>query len=314
MADLITQAWLNGALADAALTANQQALLPQLTAAASRLIRRWCNRQFTRATYDELYTVDGPRARLLLREYPVNAVSRIATDPTTVITIQNTDATTNQRALASLATTGNVDTGQAVTGLTLTRVASGTTTSTTIAWTGLVPPTVQALATAIAAVGAGWTATADPQHALWPVADLRQVQGVLPALSPAQAELVIHTSDVPFSLDERTGIVDLRAADVEDPFRSFRFGPYLSTSLGDLDVRGGYLGVRVVYDAGLDTVPEDLQQATVEVVKAMLERLQTDTTLTSETDGAYSWQARELIGALPPWVQQVLALYRSTRL
>lgn len=281
MADLISQPWLTSCLAGLNLSAATQSLYPQLTAAASRAIRRYCNRAFNRQVYDELYTLD-PGNVLLLKQVPVNAVERLCTNPTTVLAITNTNASLNQRATAALLTTGNVDIGLTVTGVTLTRYASGAKQVDSVAFTANM--TISALATAIAAVGGGWSATPISGYELWPAADLRQVQGALPALSPSSAELQIHVDDVAFNLDELTGeiFLDQTAA---DPFSSIRFGPYLGTDFGDLDLYGGPLGIRCVYDAGYDTVPEEVQQATVEVVKAMIERLTTDTTLVSESIG-----------------------------
>ena len=311
MADLITQDYLAAALADYQLTANATAQLPALAAAASRLVRDWCNRQFTRQTFDELYTVDR-RSPLVLDESPVNQVLRLSTNPTAVLTVGQSDTTTNQRATAQLATTGNADVGLVVTGLTLTRYASGVAYAASFPFSASV--TIQALAAAIVAYGQGWTAAAVSPYGLYPTADFRAVQGVLPALGANVASLKQHVDDLPFNLDERTGILDLcEAGDDRDPWSSPSWGPTQDTSFGDTRVRGGYLAVRCLYDAGFDTVPEAVQQATVEVAKAMLERNRTDSTLNGEGDGVYQWTARISIDALPDSVRQTVALYRSTR-
>jgi hypothetical protein len=309
MPDLITQNYLTTNLADYNLTANQTAQLPGLTASASRAIRKWCHRYFNRrSSIDELYTVE-PRASLILFEHPVNAVARLCTNPTPVIGITNTDTATNQRATAALATTGSVDAGLTVTGLTITRVASGVTSAQTLLFATYV--TITALAAAVNAAGGGWKATVYDGYGPWATADLRAVQGVLPAIG-ASADFVIHVSDVPFSLEETTGIVNL-VNPSSDPFTSLRFGPYLSTDWVDQQLSGAVNGVRCVYDAGYDTVPEDVQLACVETVKAQLERFQVNANLASETAGVGSYTVRDVIDALPSAVRLALAPWRNHR-
>lgn len=310
MADLITQDYLTAALADYGLTANQTALLPALTAAASRTIRDWCNRQFTRATYDELYSAD-PREPLILREYPVNAVLRLSANPTAVISISQTNTATNQRATAMLATSGNADSGLTVTGLTLNRIASGVTTTATLLFATSV--TLNALAAAVAALNAGWTATVCSGYGLWPTADLRAVQGAKPCMGSQTADFKIHVDDLSFELDEKKGIVSLWDQSNDDPFDSPRFGAAFTNDYGDQKLMPAANNLRVVYDAGFDTIPESVQLAAVELVKASLERLKTDSTLVSETDGTYSWTGKMQIEGIPFANQQALALYRNTR-
>lgn len=317
MADLIDQTTLANMLSAGGftLTSAQSTVLPQVTAAASRAIRRWCSRQFTYAQYDDLYTVnlDG---QILLREFPVNSVSRVASAPATVLTVQNTDSSTNQRAQVALATTGDVDTGLTVTGLNLQRVASGTTTTNTLTFTA--GQTVQALATAINAIGNGWTATADATYSLWPVADLRAVQGYMPALNCNMAELKIHTTDLPFELDELAGIVTIQQYNSlqTNPYRSTRWGPPLTSDYGDQTLRGQLQGVRVVYQAGLQVIPEDLQQATALTAQDMLRSLALDQRLGSESIGDYSYVVNTAFQAFAfsKTVMGLLAPYRSLRL
>lgn len=312
MADLISQGYLTGCLADYGVSAAMQALYPQLATAASRAIRKFCNRYFNRrAAIDELYAFDRGRP-ILLREHPVNAVTRVSGSPTTALSVRNTATTTNQRATVALATTGSADAGLVVTGLTLWRIASGVPATSTLAFADYV--TIDALAAAIDALGGGWSATVADDFGLWPTADLRAVQGALPALGRA-AELTIHAEDLPFDLEPETGTlwVDL-PLEGGDPSSSPRWG-----DLGEPDglaLEARPMGLRVVYDAGWDTVPEDVQQACVEAVKAQLDRLGADTVLKSESGGEYSYTLRdaEEVAALPLAVRSALAPYRSVRL
>lgn len=309
MADLITQQYLAAALADLGLSTNALANLPAVAAAASRLVRDWCNRQFTRATRDELLTID-PRRPIYLREFPVNAITRVSINPTAVLTVTNTATSTNQRAMAQLATSGSADAGLAVSGLTLTRIASGVAAGASLPFSTSV--TVQALAAAIAALGGGWAATVASGYGAWPTADLRAVQGATPALAPGAADLRIHVEDVAFTLDERDWSLTLGDYD-GDAFASPRWGPTFSADDGDQRIRPGPNNLRVVYDAGFDAIPESIQDATVEVAKVMLARWSTDGVLSGESDGTYRWQAREVIGSIPDSARQSLALYRVSR-
>jgi hypothetical protein len=312
MADLITSTYFTNCMAAArvSLSAAQLVVAPQLITTASRMVRKQCNRIFTRQNFDHLFTVDAPSRAVLLREFPVNGVLRCCTNPTTVITISNTDTATNQRATVALAATGDADVGLVPAGLTLTRIASGVTTAVSLPFSANV--TIQALANAAIALGAGWTATVEPAFALWPTADLRSVQGVLPALGAGGAGFKIHVDDIPFTLDNETGELVLDDGGGDDPFTSIRFGPFLSTDYGDVQVYGGFQGLRVISDANPDTAYEDVQQATVEVTSDLLNVLSLDQRLESESGKDYSYKintaaatyafTRSVLGKLSPYV------------
>lgn len=311
MADLITQTWLTSCLAGLNLPSSTTALYPQLTQAASRAIRKYCNRDFTRTIYDELYTPE-PWKPIVLKQFPVNSVLRYSTRPTTVLTVTNTSASV-QRATVQLATSGNFDTGQTVTGVTLYSESFGLTSTQTVLITA--NQTVQALATAITAAGGGWLGTPDSQFLYRRAADLRQLQGVSPATQNQQALLKIHVQDLAPVVDQATGTVWQDTDSDEDPFQSMRFGPYLETEFGDQELSGSVNGVRIVYDAGWDVIPEEVQQACVEVVKATIERLTTDTTVNTESVGERvltSW-ATSAMEEIPTPALRALARYRNHR-
>lgn len=314
---LVTSAYVQDALAAGGwtLTTAQATVLPQVIAAAGRLIRRHCNRYFNRLTYDGLYTIDQPGSSLLLRQFPVNAITRLGTNPTAVLTVSNGDTATNQRATVQLATSGVADypdQPQPVTGLVLTRWASGSAIAVSVPLGA--NATIQALASAVNGLGAGWTAQVLTGYGLWPSADLRGCQGASPALGASAAELQIHVDDLPFALVQSTGQITITDSSV-DPFSSIRFGPYLSTSVDDLGVYGGVNGIRCVYDAGWDTVPEDVQQAAVELVADLLRLLASNSRLGSETIGGYGYVLNTAFAdyALPKPVRGKLSYYINHR-
>lgn len=263
MPDLITAEFAEQALAAGGIAPSdgQAAHLAAAIAAASGAIRRWCgDRVFTRATFDEVLDVEHD-GTVLLRQIPVNAVLRVAADAEDALTIRNVDATTNQRATVRFATTGDFETGLTVTGLLLTRVASGVASSSTLAFAD--HATLSALAAAVDALGGGWSAELEGGYGPWPSTEL--VSDRVAAIGALEgASLRVWAEDLDDAdLDRRTGILAL-------PGRR----------------RGR---VRVVYDAGFDAVPMPVQEACAEAVADMLNTLAIDQRVSSETAGAYSY-------------------------
>ncbi len=307
--DLISGAYLATVWDTAPLSPAQLASLPAIVTAASRAVRTHCNRYFTRRpAIDELYT-PARRAAIVLREYPVNAVSRVAGNPTAALTVGNADLLANQRATAALATAGSADLGLAVVGLTLTRWASGVASALSVPFA--TSPTLGAVAAAVGALGAGWGASAVSGFGAWASADLRAAQGAAPALGADAASFVVHADDLAFAVDERAGILRLDPGSSADPWRSARWGPSLGGA-GD-DGRDGRREVRVVYDAGFDAIPEDIQYWTAMAAKSFVDRMGIDSALKGETVGAYTWAGRDAMPALPADVVAGLAPWRNVR-
>lgn len=323
--DLITQGVLASALGDNVLTATQTAYLQTATTNASRLIRKHCNRVFNRApssdamfpAFDGLYSFDGPSRQFLLKQFPVNGILRCSTDLTPVLTINQTNTSTYQRANVTLNSTVGWDLPDmppAVVSVRLNWVASGVPGFEDFAVASC--PTLSSLIAAVNTFGSGWTAVlSDPSYALYATADFRPIQSALPALGQYQAELRQYITDVPCQVDPLTGLVDLSESDRNDPWSSPNWGPDWSGAFGDELFSGSRDGFRVVYDAGWDTVPGDVQQACVETVWDMLNCLTVDQRLGSESDGARSVVQNTAFAnyALPKSALGKLAYYRNTR-
>lgn len=236
----VTRAQLNSYLAGLNTTE-----LSNLIAAASDKIRRYCKRNFSSAQYTGYY--DGgayPYDVFFLPEIPIISVSRLATNPTVVLTVQNSSSA-NQRA--TVATTS--------TGITLYRVASGAeTTDTSVTFAANI--TVQAVATAINALGNGWLATPTSGYELYPSKDFKIVQGALSAIAGNGAELIQH---------------------VEEPeFGGYGFfdgaQPWMVSSAWRLDKNRGVIfgvfpqgqqNIRCDWTSGFASVPDAVQEATV---------------------------------------------------
>lgn len=282
---------------------SQDALLTTLITAVSEAIEKYCRRHFYSRSFDELYNGTGDR-RLLLREYPIQSVQSVRYRPVTVLKVQNTDTATNQRATVAVTSTG----------LTLTRVASGvTSTDTSSTFAGF--PTLQGLANNINGLGNGWSAQIvgiNPgDYGSWPSADLyvppsygdgTQSQGALTARGQ-YAELKMHTYELAgYQWDPRGWL--LRAIPYTDP-------ELLHPE--DLIWPVGINNFRVQYTAGYTTIPEAVQEACAEWVSQLWYQTQHDPSLrTLSTSGAFAqaWEQFARPDRPPQRVSLLLAPYR----
>ena len=142
---LITRSRALSNLNNRATTSDENTTLDALIAAVSKAIENYCWRSFAIASYDELYP-GNQRRELVVRNYPIASVERVAHDPAAVLRVTNTSASI-QRATVKVTATG----------LELIRVASGVGTTNTILFSD--QPTLSALASAITALGNGWSST-----------------------------------------------------------------------------------------------------------------------------------------------------------
>jgi hypothetical protein len=255
--DLISNARARVALPSAA--ANPSAddtAINYLITACSRAIMRHCKRSFVTDSYDELYNGRAQR-QLFLRNYPLQSVKSVRYRPVTVLKITNTLANTPQARVEVLST-----------GLRLTRVTSGVTTTVTAGLDFAGNVTLTALQAAVNAVGSGWSASSQGYDS-WPSADLYcpngstsdpgnlAGQGALQCVSGSFAELKMHTYELQgFQINARQGGL-LRAIPYTDP-------ELLHPE--DLIFPIGVNNFRVQYTAGYATIPEDLQEACAQLV------------------------------------------------
>lgn len=297
--------------------------LPDAITAVSTLVRKYCGRYLSRrpsldgslGPIDELIT-PPLGGEILLNEYPINDIFRVSTARTTILSVINNDSSTNQRATVKLLRTGDPITGFTATGLYLERWASAVKIPSTILFTSLPTQTIAALTTAINNLGGGWNAIAEGQgqggaidYSQWPVTELAGGQGAMGALQDP-AGFVAWVDDAEIERDDQAGIITL-VNSRDNAFSATRFGPTMGLQFGDDQVRGANQGVRVLYDAGYDPIPDDLMQACVELVKAMLERKTTSSTFTQERTANWQVRIREEISAITEAARQTLALYKS---
>lgn len=276
-----------------ALYASNPTLVTQLLASATTAIQRETKRTLFQGTYTE-YVSGGnyPYDQIFLKEFPVTAITRVATNPTPVLTVINSDSFTNQRA--TVATTSS--------GITLTTVASGITTTTNLSGTSYV--TLQSLATAITGTGSGWSATVLGPYGLYPSADLRQLQGAYTALNGG--------ANLELFLEEVTGAFTLM--DNYDNGWGRNYGWRLDDSAGILFGRfpRGQLNVRVDYTGGFATIPDDLQEACLQLVLDFYNAQNANQSLRSERVGPYAYELNAMASYMSPKVRAICAKYSDT--
>jgi hypothetical protein len=267
---------------------SQDSLLGTLITAVSRAIEKYCRRDFVQTNYDELYNGNGDR-RLLLRQYPIISVQSVRYRPVTALKILNNLASTPQARVSVTAT-----------GLTLVTVTNGVPTTQTVTFAG--NATLAALATAINALGNGWSAQSTGYDA-WPSADLRTPQGALTAAGQ-YAELKLHTYELAgYQIDENRGWL-LRAIPYTDP-------ELLHPE--DLIWPVGINNFRIQYTAGYATIAEGVQEACAQWVAFLYNQTLRDPALSQQAVSGATSQAfaQGLTAGSPPG--KILALIHPYR-
>jgi hypothetical protein len=278
MSNLITRARAINNLNNRATTSDENTTLDALLAAITSAIQNYCGRTFAVTSYDELYP-GSHRRELVLRNYPLAAVERVACAPTAVLRVTNTSAS-NQRATVKVTATG----------VELIRVASGVATTSTILFAD--QATLSALASAITALGNGWSASViDANQTLRASADLRALQGAFLA-KDVEALLQLHLSELTcFSSDAPRGLL---------------------TRDDGAHWHGGLNYWRVVYSAGYSAVPDDVQEACAQWVAQLFWQTKRDPGLVQET--LPSVVSRAVVRDMPASVRLLLSPYRNWRI
>jgi hypothetical protein len=292
--------------------------------AASDTVRKWCGqRDFTRTTYVEEQVAEL-NGQVALKQMPVNNVLRIRGYPQTVLNI-TASPSSFQQAWVSYSTTGDWYTNTlAFTGIILNSVANGVYRATPLLFSNapqtaapsVTYATVGALQAAISAVS-GWTAFTEGAFGAYPTTDLSPPGGVTAqgAMDDDGAELRAYTEDLTCTrVDNAIGFLWVGRHRIASTLGG-RWGPEYDVLDGSDD---GPIGrVQVTYDAGFTVIPSEVQLATAELVKAIVERFRTDhMTIEESVAGAGSRMyklAENLMGSLPRAVLYGLAKWRIAR-
>lgn len=306
--DLTSLSYVQSALASVSLSQEQVDYLPYAVNTASSLIRRFCNRRFTRNTFTE---VSSPSLEGVIRlnAIPVNRVIRVSNK---LLSVMNISASQSlfQNAYVNFSTTGDYsdsNTPLTYTGLNLVSTSNGTTTTTNLLFSTYT--TLGSLSTAINAVN-GWTATVNAgNYGSWATSEIFCDDGSQGALDQG-VSLRVFTEDVSkMRVDARTGMISLGYGAA-----TTGFGPKWGPTWLAMDDPTGFgfddNFVRVIYDAGYDVVPASVQMATAELAKTILERFRTDFALKGESIGAYKYELRDVYDGIPMYVKQTLTQWR----
>jgi hypothetical protein len=301
MADLITRAYATQALqADGTITSTENSIIDALTAAVSSAVRKYCRRDFDSRSYDELY--DGGAEEIVLRHYPVQSVTSVRCNPASVLEVCNTLTTTNQQATVEVRSTG----------LALTRIASGVS-STDTSVTFATYPTLQGCADAVAALGNGWAArvagSPTGDYGLWPSSDLY----VTPDLgdgTKSMGALDCRGNYAPLRMHV-DGLTDYAWLPRGVLYRAWELA--WPAGLGAWDLRrpfpGGRGYYRVRYLAGYTSVPEAVQTACAEWLRQLYFAWKRDPSVANEVNvgsTSYAYRLPEQ-APMPALVKQLLA-------
>ncbi len=300
--DLVSLPRVRAQLADLPLTYNMLEFLPTAVMTAQEAVRTWCNRHFNRRTITREFcpSYDG---RVRLDERPVMSC-RVRGSYTQAMTI-TASSTACQIAYAGFSSTGNRDDyTYLVTGLNLVSTASGVTTTTNLLFATYI--TLSSLVTAINALGSPWHASLDSQLSAWPTTELYGGDTQQGAIQDGVILYVYDADTSDYRLDWETGMVWCGQS-TRSSLDSPRWGPGYQQFSHTQPISSKVL---VTYDAGYDTIPQPIQQATAELVKLSIQRFTLDETLRSETAEDYSWTRDNMIGLMTDAIRQSLSGYR----
>lgn len=249
---------------------NDDIALTDILNSCCTFLDRYCGRAsggFGVQTYDELYQGSGDRL-LFLRNYPIQSIAKIATTPLPALWIRNNDGDMGARATVQInGTWTGQDEALTSTGITLTYVTGGNTSTNTLTWASY--STVTALVNAINAIGSNWQAGVSGGFGNWSSSDLRATQGAF-GCRVTTAYLWIHWFDLPwYRVNEMTG-------EISSPW-GFQRG------------NDTIFSWRVVYSAGYPTFPYDLTQALAELVVATYYAREVNANMSAENLGGYSY-------------------------
>jgi hypothetical protein len=308
--DLITYDYCLGMLSGLALSDNQIDSLPGIISSASNLLRQKCNdRYFDLRTLTETHEVslDG---YVRLWQEPIQIITRVQGQPNLALTVFNNSSSvqTAQAYFAFTGFDGGVNSNaKTATGIILNWVSNGTPNTQTLLFSA--NPTIGQIATAINAVGSGWTAQPTGSFSSWVCTELTGgfiAQGCTQLSFPnAGARFNVLTDLDHCKLRPRTPMLYVgtqRGGNVT----AEQWGPGGHELWGD---GGDYqLGeVKVTYQAGFNVIPSDVQNATVQLVKYMLELLKQELLLKSESAAEYKYElAPEMVSAMPKPVWEMI--------
>lgn len=251
-------------------------LIEMLINQVSDQIERYCGRTFASTAYtNERFDGTGERS-LLLPEFPVTAITRLALGIETGLNVINE---------ASDATRATVTVGSSSITLIITGGANAGSDELTYATYA----TIGTLAAAVTALGKNWTGTASQAHT-----------------STVTTDLLTRTAYYCHNVSAFLSVPT-------DPINDYEVYLDRGEIYYRPGFSYGHQNIVVDYTAGYATIPDDLIKATHELVNLAYQMTQRDVTLKREKLGDYEWEAAEGFGAssLNAWLGANVSQYRK---
>jgi len=204
-------------------SAAEKLIIDSVHNSAEKAIKNYCNRELESTAYSKYYDGDGEQY-LLLDDYPITALTRVATGRRSAIRIQNTSDNTS--ASVSVDSTG---------GVLLEKDGTVNSTGATFASN----TTMSAMVSAINAIGSGWSAVIENN-------DYNNFKST--ELVEMYGKSAINSNWVYLEMPD----------EAIDDFEVFPARGELYREMGWPE---GNNNIFVKYTAGLTTIPDDLQLA-----------------------------------------------------
>ncbi len=256
-------------------------LIGLLVSRATNAIQVHCNRDFVVTTYREFYDGDGQN-ELNLSNFPIISVSMLGVGRQDAFSIQNSssDAYNAQVSISSTGMQLQVQGGDNEDDTTLTLADYATLT---------------ALFTAITALDKGWIILQTAELVVWAAAELLPTGKGLQCLADYAIPQLPEEPASDFATDTEAGILKY-------------FGRF----------DRGFSNIVVRYSAGYASIPADLEQICIDLVKTYWDNRKVNTSLESEKFGDYSYKTKadnpstgsKIIG-LPPTIAGRLSSWRT---
>lgn len=249
-------------------------LFTNLIDRATDTIERYCERKFKRRTYRlERYSGDGSEW-LFLTNYPVYSIDRVSLGSRKAFDV---------KCSVTAATHANIEIDED--GVSITQIGGTNAGTSDISFT-----TYATVSAVVAQINTytDWSAETASGMGGYVSSDLFDIWGRY----CLDQSLNVYTCDTP--------IYD---------FKVYREGGHQTGILQrNAGWTAGNMNISISYNAGYDSIPDDVKQACIETVAAFYNRHEKDMNLSGETLGDYSWQrSGDNIGyALPQHVRDTL--------
>lgn len=251
------------------LSADKATIIDRLVDVATAKIERFCNRQFVSRSYTSWLDGSGDIYQFI-PNYPIITLSRVCTQTRGAMSVTN-DAAETALAYATVSAS--------TTGLSLSYGGS----ASSLLYADYA--TLTLLVAAVDALGNSWDAAVLNDYGALPSSEIRP-------FGPRGCQ----------GNDVQLDIPDEPVEDVEYDEQSGR----VWTSGG---FAAGRANIFIAYNGGYATIPDDIEQAAIELVGKLYHAATKDRTIQSESLGDYSWTAVNQVG-LETDMQVALMPYR----